>query len=142
MDKQGNILVATDLHNDCIPVVKQAADIAQQRNATLSIITVVPSVPYYMASGLSSVSDIESELETESRRRLDSIKEKIDFEADYYLKHGTAKLEIIKLSKALDASLIVIGSHGHRGVQRLLGSTASGVLHRAACDVLVVRIKD
>ena len=37
--------------------------------------------------------------------------------------------------------LIVIGSHGRHGLQRILGSTASGVLHTATCDVLAVRIR-
>ena len=35
---------------------------------------------------------------------------------------------------------IVVGSHGRHGLALLLGSTASGVLHGAKCDVLAVRI--
>ncbi|HHQ41669.1 MAG TPA: universal stress protein, partial [Chromatiales bacterium] len=38
------------------------------------------------------------------------------------------------------ADLIVLGSHGRRGLTRLLGSTADAVLHSARCDVLAVRI--
>jgi len=37
--------------------------------------------------------------------------------------------------------LIVMGSHARHGLGLLLGSTANGVLHRADCDVLSVRIK-
>lgn len=41
---------------------------------------------------------------------------------------------------AKDADLIVIGSRGLNPVQRiLLGSVSSKVVHRATCDVLVVR---
>ena len=41
---------------------------------------------------------------------------------------------------AKDADLIVVGSRGLNPVQRmLLGSVSSKVVHRAACDVLVVR---
>jgi len=41
---------------------------------------------------------------------------------------------------AKDADLIIIGSRGLNPVQRLLlGSVSSKVVHRAACDVLVVR---
>jgi universal stress protein A len=36
--------------------------------------------------------------------------------------------------------LIVIGTHGQKGLQLLLGSTANAVLHGAGCDVLAVRI--
>jgi nucleotide-binding universal stress UspA family protein len=41
---------------------------------------------------------------------------------------------------AKDADLIVVGSRGLNPLQRLLlGSVSSKVVHRAACDVLVVR---
>jgi universal stress protein A len=41
----------------------------------------------------------------------------------------------------LEAQLgIVIGTHGQKGLQLLLGSTANAVLHGAGCDVLSVRI--
>jgi len=136
-----HILVATDLHNDALPVVREAISLAQKYGAKLSLISVVPSVPYYLASGVSSISDIEDQLENETRKRLDKIKQDLGIEADFYLQHGSAKLEIVRLAEKLGVDLIVIGSHGHRGVQRLLGSTSSGVLHLAHCNVLVVRSK-
>jgi universal stress protein A len=42
-------------------------------------------------------------------------------------------------AQANGVDLIVAGSHGHHGIGRLLGSTADGILHRAVCDVLLVR---
>lgn len=40
----------------------------------------------------------------------------------------------------LGADLVVVGPHDGRAVSRLvLGSTSTGVLHQAPCDVLVVR---
>ena len=36
--------------------------------------------------------------------------------------------------------LIVVGSHGRKGLDRfLLGSVSHGIVHRAGCSVLVVR---
>lgn len=53
---------------------------------------------------------------------------------------GDARDAILKAAEAVDAELIVIGSHGRRGVSRmLLGSVAEHVLRRAPCPVLVVR---
>jgi universal stress protein A len=137
-----NIIVATDLHNDCVPIVKRATEVAEQNKAKLTVVNVVPNVPYYMAAGLSSISDIESQLTNESKERLHAVKDKIDYEAGYVLLHGSAKQEIVRYSREANVDLIVIGSHGHRGVQRLLGSTAANVCHRAPCDVLLVRVKD
>jgi nucleotide-binding universal stress UspA family protein len=47
---------------------------------------------------------------------------------------------IAQLASDLDADLVVIGTHGRRGVSRfLLGSVAEGVVRIAPCPVLVVR---
>lgn len=134
-----NILVASDFHDDCLPVIKKAIEIKALNQAKLSLVTVVPNVPYYMASGLSSISDVEEQLEDESQAKLNEVKTELDLDCKTYLLHGSPKIEISKLAKEIKADLIVIGSHGKHGVQLLLGSTSSGVLHRAKCDVMVVR---
>jgi nucleotide-binding universal stress UspA family protein len=46
---------------------------------------------------------------------------------------------ICETAKALRADLIVIGSHGFSGVDRLLGTTAAKVVNHAPCSVVVVR---
>jgi nucleotide-binding universal stress UspA family protein len=59
-------------------------------------------------------------------------------EAD--VREGDAAAEILAAAKEADADLIVIGTHGRTGLERLLlGSVARNVLHHAACSVLVVR---
>jgi nucleotide-binding universal stress UspA family protein len=48
--------------------------------------------------------------------------------------------EIAQLASDLEAQLVVIGTHGRRGVRRLLlGSVAEGTVRLAPCPVLVVR---
>ncbi len=47
---------------------------------------------------------------------------------------------IIEEAKSYGADLIVLGTHGRRGVRRmLLGSDAEAVAREAACAVLLVR---
>lgn len=141
MSNYTHVLVATDLHNDDLPVVKKAVALMKRNDAKLTIVTVVPHIPYYMASGLSTVTDIESRIEQDCRTKLERVKTQIDVEAEYVLARGSATIEIVRLADKIKADIIVIGSHGHGGVQRLLGSTASSVLHHANSDVLVVRIR-
>jgi len=48
--------------------------------------------------------------------------------------------EISQLASDLEAKVVVVGTHGRRGVRRLLlGSVAEGVVRMAPCAVLVVR---
>jgi len=45
---------------------------------------------------------------------------------------------ILAEAQTFDASIIVIGSHRYGGVDRLLGTTTTRVVHRSTRDVLVV----
>ncbi len=48
---------------------------------------------------------------------------------------------ICKLAESHEIDLIVIGSHGYYGLDRVLGTTAAKVVNRAKCCVIVVRDK-
>jgi nucleotide-binding universal stress UspA family protein len=61
-------------------------------------------------------------------------------EAPCFVELGAPQHEIVRVAKEQGVDLIVVGSHGRHGLQLLLGSTANGVLHLAACDVLAVRV--
>jgi nucleotide-binding universal stress UspA family protein len=53
-----------------------------------------------------------------------------------------ASEEIAQLASDLDADLVVVGTHGRRGVPRLLlGSVAEATVRLSPCPVLVVRSK-
>jgi len=53
-----------------------------------------------------------------------------------------ARDAILKAARAVHADLIIIGTHGRRGLSRmLLGSVAEDVLRRAPCPVLAVRME-
>ena len=57
------------------------------------------------------------------------------------LKEGDPKSRIIDLATEWHADLIVVGSHGRRGLNRfLMGSVSEGVARHANCSVGIVRI--
>lgn len=58
-----------------------------------------------------------------------------------HVRIGRAADEIVvALATELAASLIVVGSHGHTGLERaLLGSTAERTVRHAGCPVVVVK---
>jgi nucleotide-binding universal stress UspA family protein len=59
------------------------------------------------------------------------------------IKDGIAKEVIIEEAKKWAADLIVLGSHGYRGLERfLLGSVSHAVAAHAPCSVEIVRRKE
>jgi nucleotide-binding universal stress UspA family protein len=52
---------------------------------------------------------------------------------------GTPWRTLVQAAVQSNAELIVIGSHGYGGLDRLLGTTAAKVVNHANCSVLVVR---
>ncbi|MGK4005184.1 universal stress protein [Sorangium sp. So ce1036] len=60
-----------------------------------------------------------------------------------HYRRGAAAEQIAQLAADLDADLVIVGSHGLRGLQRLLlGSVAERVSRLARCAVWIVRPKD
>nr|WP_298722936.1 universal stress protein [uncultured Steroidobacter sp.] len=56
---------------------------------------------------------------------------------------GSAGEHIVQKAKEVDADLIICGTHGRRGVRRMLmGSDAEHILRRAPVPVLLVRNQD
>jgi nucleotide-binding universal stress UspA family protein len=59
---------------------------------------------------------------------------------EHLLQEGDPAAMIVRTAKEKDCDLIVMGTHGRTGVQRLLlGSVAEQVLRKAACPVLTVK---
>ncbi len=137
------ILVALDLAPEGPRVLEQAITLSQQNDAVLSLVHVVEHVAsiYTSESSFPEIPDIEKRLTEKASENLDKTKNDYQIpDAECYVRTGTAKHEIVDLAKEINADLIVVGSHGRRGLQLLLGSTANGILHLATCDVLAVRI--
>jgi hypothetical protein len=56
---------------------------------------------------------------------------------------GTPAAGIVSLAAELDADLIVLGTHGRKGLTHLiLGSVTGEVMRRAPCGVFVIRPRD
>jgi nucleotide-binding universal stress UspA family protein len=55
------------------------------------------------------------------------------------VRRGLAWIEIVRHAREISAAVIVLGTHGASGVQRLkIGSTASRVATSASCPVVFV----
>ena len=139
-----HILLAVDFAPDSEQVVQRARDLARLHTARLSLVHVTEYVPVDMANELVLPQELEldRELNELAVKRLAELGERIDVAvANQQVLQGNTRGEILHLAAELQVDLIVLGSHGRQGIQRLLGSTANAVLHGAPCDVLAVRIR-
>lgn len=59
--------------------------------------------------------------------------------AEHHVRLGQPADVVLDVAKEIGADLIVIGAHGYGALERLIGSTASKIVHRAECSVLVSR---
>ncbi|MDZ4833134.1 MAG: universal stress protein [Candidatus Melainabacteria bacterium] len=59
------------------------------------------------------------------------------------VKEGNIKHEIIETARNWPADLVIMGSHGRKGITKfLLGSVSEGVLADAPCSVEIIKLKD
>ncbi|RKZ02959.1 universal stress protein [Candidatus Fermentibacteria bacterium] len=140
-----HILLAVDFTPVTDTVTRQAMELCQAFKARLSLVHVVEFTQMDLSNDLVLPQELEidQELMKRSKQRLEDLAEKLGIDkSECFVSQGSTRREILRLAKELNTNLIVIGSHGREGIQRLLGSTANAVLHGAPCDVLAVRIKD
>jgi len=87
------------------------------------------------------------ELEAEARKARDVVDRAVKtlqaagFETESAIEKGDIRMKIIETASEWKADLIVVGSHGHSGIPRLLlGSRAEFVARNAPCSVEIVRV--
>lgn len=139
-----HILLATDLSEHSNYVAKRAAVIAHTLHATLSIVHVLAHTPVAYAGEFSIPIDAEFEaiLEKQAKIQLTKLGKKYNIPAkQQYLTQGSVKFAVTECASRIKADLIVVGTHGHTGLELLLGSQANGILHAAQCDVWVIHIR-
>ena len=143
MDPVRHILVATDFGPASDRALGIAIELAQRFDARLTVLHVLepPAYPYggmhlpFPIEVLSSrrramVQRLESTMQEARKERPD---------AQEALRDGTPWRTILGTAKELRADLIVVGSHGHRGLPyRLLGSVAEQVVRASPIAVLTV----
>lgn len=136
------ILVAVDLSNEADVVAAKAARMAQVHGSTLHLIHVIEPLSFAYGGDIPiDFSTIQEEIQKQAETQLKSFCNRLSIPtAQQHLVIGRPESEVHALANQINADLIVIGSHGRRGLALLLGSTANGVLHGAKCDVLAVRV--
>jgi len=140
------VLVATDFSPFSEAALDAAIDQARERNAELVIAHVYPqpaksALDDLFVPGLST--EIEAATCAEALRKLEpllALARAAGVNARAVALEGAAGGMILESARTLNAAVVVIGTHGRRGVRRLLlGSVAAKIVAGAPCPVLTVR---
>jgi len=135
------ILVAVDVSERAVAVFDAAAALAEKLGATLRVVQVI-SVPaeFPPAAAASHVDPLPAHLTALAVRYLKELAERAPLIAtdEPIVAVGQPWRAILDTARELDADLIVVGSHGYHGWDRVLGTTAGKVANLADRSVLVV----
>lgn len=144
MSNYKHILVSVDLTEESSQVVERAVALAKANQSRLSLIHVVEPLTFAYGGDIPvDLTEIQEQIHTKAKEQLAELAKTNHVNAeDQHIVIGQPISEIHRMAEDLAADLVVIGSHGRKGLALLLGSTANGVLHGSKCDVLAVRIKD
>lgn len=132
------VLFATDFSEASQTALVYATALARDAGARMLILH-VEETPVSYATGEMLVfhPDVPN---PELRRMLEKIVPHGGVPYEHHLVVGNPANEIVRLAEEQGADLIVLGTHGRKGLSRLLtGSVAELVLRRAQCPVLAVK---
>ena len=142
------LAVAIDLSSESGIIIQRATDVAAGGGSIHLVYVQEPMDSVYMGvvpygPVFVGMNEVEENLKAELKGKLDALGEKfgIPSKCRHFLS-GTPAKEIHRFVAENNVDLVVLGTHGQKGVQLLLGSTANSVLHGANCDVLAVRIQE
>jgi len=140
------ILFATDFSEGSAHALPYAVDMARQYDAMLYIVHVIYDVArtagWYVPHV--SIDEIYRDMEKSAAAELEKVF--IDEMRGYgkvgrHVLKGVPYEEICRFAAEQKIDLIVLGTHGRRGIDRMLfGSTAEQVVRNAPCPVLSVRL--
>ncbi|MBL8371989.1 MAG: universal stress protein [Burkholderiaceae bacterium] len=141
-----HILVPVDGSATSFKAVDKAVDLAKAFDGKVTVIYVIDPYPftgvgtdfaYGQATYLSAASAEANDSIRAARERIEAAG--VSLESTVVENH-TPWRGIIETANAIEADLIVMGSHGRRGLEKMvLGSVAQRVLQHADQPVLVVR---
>lgn len=138
------ILVPTDLGEGAEEALDYACELASKLGATIHVLNVI-GIPAMGVPelGVAITSSVIDSVITENQAALDKLVAARCKHATFgqaLLRTGDARDIINQTAKEIGADLIVMSTHGRRGLSRMLiGSVAESVVRTAPCPVLAVR---
>jgi nucleotide-binding universal stress UspA family protein len=140
------ILVPTDGSEEVEQAISYAIDLAVEQDATIHAVYVINTSTYGTLPMETSWEGITDMFKDEGERAIDRVEELAAAKGvpvTGVLLEGTPSREIARYADQEDCDLVVVGTHGRGGIDRLLlGSVAERVVRTSPAPVLTVRVGD
>ena len=144
--KLRNIVLASDGSPHAQKAARAAVDMAQTFATSLTVLNVYEDLSAVSVPGEGGAVITNDDLAVYANQWMDYVAEPVAEMAKesgvfcaFVQEHGKPEESILSFAAKHGADLIVLGSRGLRGYQRmLLGSVSNRVVHQADCPVLVV----
>lgn len=144
MEQYQNILVPVDFSDNSKKIVKAALVMAEKFKATTHFVFVVQSFEDYSGFFVPHMPVVQFEeemrqnAETKMRAYLEEVLPAGTAHTSVVLSGDVAE-QILSYAETEGIDLIAMGTHGYRGVEKLLfGSVAEKVVKMAPCPVLII----
>ncbi|MFO8071676.1 MAG: universal stress protein [Polyangia bacterium] len=146
------VLWATDLDDEEVSALDEAVEMTRLNSAELVLLHVVEPLPVATGAGAGMAPNVappaadptSTEKQRTEQKRASLAAVANDQVSDDIVKktrveRGSAPEKIVEVANEENADLLVLATHGRRGIKRLvLGSVAEQVVRRAPCPVLTV----
>ena len=138
-----HLLVPVDFGAPSEQALEVAMDLARRFGSRITLVHVY-EVPSYVYGGLTfATADLLGPIEEAAREHLDKTLREVQAQvpgASAILRHGNPALEILAVVGEQHPDLVVMGTHGRKGVSHaLLGSVAEKVVRLSKAPVLTTR---
>jgi nucleotide-binding universal stress UspA family protein len=141
--KLSTILVPTDFSACSDQALDYAIALAGKLDARVHLLTVI-GIPAYGVPelGVGVTAPMIDSLVRDNQTALDKLADDRKLGTQALVRAGDARDVILQTAEQLQADLIVMGTHGRRGISRaLLGSVAEMIVRTSPTPVLTVRGK-
>ncbi len=138
----GHLLLPVDFSDCSLDAFEYASRLAKSCHMTVSLFHVVEPLSYSLDFNLAHpIEDRQLRQKVEARlSELTEVLKRQELQADYELADKPAVDAILEGIPKTQANLVVMGTHGRRGLSRLvMGSVTAGVLRRSSSPILTVK---
>lgn len=139
-----NIMCAVDFSEMSAKVASYTQTLAKSLDASVKVVYVAPSLSQYVGFHVppTSIENFVGEIVTGAEKTMDTFVEENFSEIDAAGKvlSGYAAEEILNYADSENIDMIIMGTHGRKGIDRVLfGSVAEKIVKAAKMPVMTIR---